>query len=470
MAVTQAPLVWDFYRESGNDPNVLTGGVAHFYDQNAQAIFVNGGLKTRYSQPINGQWETAALSYPSSQINASAYTRLNLDHPANGTLYVAATEGGNLVFMRYQYAADISDIIDSVNYTAQVDNQITQINANVLNVDKDFFTSEGSLFQPGAKITLACRLGDSEPYPIGVAYVDEISYDPKSKTVPISGRNGIGFFLRDSIFGDTPTAFTGAYPDIINWIMGLSGAPKWQVESGAGEITYSKIEPTDTLLDTLNWVNGIVYHSTTDPMMLVEFADGTIYSGNQSTIAEKMPNGYYTFDEGADVFTRKTKQSLDGGYNAIYATGKDSAGAELTPVVVPIDNYQFWRLPAKKILKLQAPEGWVATQGDLQWWAQNEANKRKYIGITEDFDSPFRPQLLVGDVAEVNRDGVGVTLGIITTVKHTMGKSGFKTSFSCDSGGNIVTTADGVRVEVTGECGYNRKQNMVDIVRKAAKI
>ena len=139
------------------------------------------------------------------------------------------------------------------------------------------------------------------------------------------------------------------------------------------------------------------------------------------------------------------------------------------PVEAPITNYAFWNLPPKKLLSLAAPEGWVATQGDLQWWAGNEAAKRKYMGITEEFDGPFRPQLLVGDVAEIdNSDGTGTTLGVITMVKHTLGKRGFTTSFTCDSGGTITVTDDGLVANVTGEYGYNRRQNMVDLIRKVS--
>lgn len=466
MATSPNPLVWDFNRQIGSDTSVLTGGVVHFYDETAQTIFLNSGIKTRLSEPLQGQWEAAELSFPSAFINETVYTRLNIDHPANGAVYGTAIEpDGALQFLRYQYAADISDIAEKVTFKQQIDSPITQMSASIMNIDKDFFTADGTLFNPGAKLTLKVALGDSEMYSVGVAFLDECPYDEAAKTVSLSGRNAIGYFLKDAMFGSSNT-FTGTYPEVIGWIMGLAGVPVWESGTGTGSIEYTTIKPNDKMLDVVDWVNDIVYYSSTDPLRLIEMPDGTVYSGKLSIIAEKMPNGYYTFDEGADVFKRKTRKNADGVYSGVYATGKTLDNVDLTPVEVGIDNYTFWNIPPKKLLNLKSPEGWVATQPDLQWWAENEATKRQYSGITEEFDTPFRPQLLVGDVAEVNRDGVGVTLGVITEVDHTMGKKGYSTSFSCDSGGKITVTEDGLAVEVSGVYGYNRKQNLADLIRK----
>ena len=83
-------LVWDFYREIGSDTNVKPGGIVHYYDETAQTLFLNGGLKTRLLAPEGGQWETALLAEPSQFINEVDYSALSIDHPANGTLYMVA--------------------------------------------------------------------------------------------------------------------------------------------------------------------------------------------------------------------------------------------------------------------------------------------------------------------------------------------------------------------------------------------
>lgn len=162
-------LVWDFYRQIGNDTNVKPGGVVHYFDETAQTLFLNEGLKTRMTEPIGGQWENSTLSEPSLFINNTDYSVLSLDHPANGTLYMAAIEGGNLKLLRYVYASDLSGITSQVTYTAQADNTVTQISSSIKNISNEFFTNSGTLFNPGAKLALGIAFGDSGVYPIGVA-------------------------------------------------------------------------------------------------------------------------------------------------------------------------------------------------------------------------------------------------------------------------------------------------------------
>ena len=114
MAATTNPLVWSFSRALTVMDGANVGGVAHYYDETAQDIFVlSGGMYTRLTTPTDGRWRENDLSTPSQSIEADAYTRLDLDHPSNGVLYGAATDGSSLTFLRYVYAMDISAIVNS---------------------------------------------------------------------------------------------------------------------------------------------------------------------------------------------------------------------------------------------------------------------------------------------------------------------------------------------------------------------
>lgn len=456
-------LVWDFYREIGSDPGVKVGGVVHYFDETAQTLFLNNGLKTRLSAPLGGSWRTAELSSPSQFITAAAYGRLTLDHPVNGTLYMAGIIGGQLQFMRYQYASDLSAITEQVTYTAQVDNQITQISASISNISNDWFDADGTLFNPGAKIALGVAYGDSETYQIGVAYMDDFEHDPKGTTVPISGRNAIGYFLKEATFGGQ-TSFAGTYPEICAALAALAGVPKFKFQAGSGVVEYT-YKPENTLLDGFNSLNEIVYYNSSNPMRLTELADGTVISGSEAYLSSYVPNTYYTFTVGREVQKRKTKKSADAAYAGVYVTGKDAAHNDLTPVELTVPGYRYWNVPAKKLKHISAPDGWVASQADLQWYAEQEVKKLQYIGIGEEFTMALRPQLLVGDVAEISENGVGITLGIITEVKHTIGKNGFFTDFSVDSGGEVTTTAGGVRTVVSGAYGFTRRPRISDYIK-----
>jgi hypothetical protein len=90
----------------------------------------------------------------------------------------------------------------------------------------------------------------------------------------------------------------------------------------------------------------------------------------------------------------------------------------------------------------------------------------QYVGMGEEFSSPIRPQLQVGDVADIFYDGdvQSTTLGIITQVTHSFGKDGFRTDFSLDSGGTTTDANDYTITKTAILNGYNRKQRVSDFI------
>ena len=466
MAATEAPLVWDFYREIGNDIDAHVGGNIHYYDEMSQTIFLNAGLKTRYAEVEDGHWADSELSSPSIFINEDPYTVLGLDHPSNGVLYGAATDGSTLTFLRYIYAMDISMLMESWSWMSQTDNAIAQFSGSVQNLGPDIFSFDATLFQPGARIILKIMIGDSHPYPIGVAWLDECNYDIASETVDISGRNTIGYFLKDQTFDDM-YAFTGVSSDIMTAILTYAGIKKINVQTGTGTKPFT-FDPSDALLDGIKEMLS-AYMTTSSEWKILELPDGTVCVGYEYWLANLLPNSYYSFDEGKDVFKRKTSKLSDSSYMAIRATGKDSDDNDLTPVTVAVNNFQYWALGSHRTKHLTAPDG--LTQADLQAWAEAQATKYQYIGIGEDFTGPFRPQLIVGDVAEVVEDEEGTSLGLITEVRQVFSKrDGFKTEFSVDSGGVATDGENYVVYSRAAEVsGFNRRQRVIDLVRFIAK-
>lgn len=466
MATTGAPLVWDFYREVGSDADAHVGGVVHYYDEASQTLFLNGGLKTRIADVDDGHWEESVLSSPSIFINENAYTVLGLDHPSNGVLYGAATDGTTLTFLRYIYAMDISMLMESWSWVSQTDNAIAQFTGAVQNLGPDIFSFDATLFQPGARITLSIMMGSSQEYRIGVAWLDECDYDISGDTVDISGRNTVGYFLKDQTFDDT-YAFTGVSSTIMTAILTYAGIKKINVQTGTGEMPFT-FDPSDALLDGIKEMLS-AYTTSTSEWKLLELPDGTVCVGYESWLANLLPNSYYSFNEGSDVFKRKTSKLSDSSYVAIRATGKDSSDADLTPVTVAVTNFQYWALGSHRTKHLTAPDG--LTQAGLQAWAEAQATKYQYIGIGEDFTGPFRPQLIVGDVAEVVEGEVGTSLGLITEVRQVFSKKeGFKTEFSVDSGG-VATDGENYIVysRAAEVSGFNRRQRVIDLVRYIAK-
>lgn len=464
MAATTAPLVWDFYRRVSG-PEAL-GGVVHYYDECSQSLYLNGGgISTRPADVPEGHWARAEQG-EQVDVTEDGFTALRLDHPATGTLYGVATSGTELVFLRYNYAIDLSAITESVTWTAQVDNAITQLSANVLNVGAELFTEDSTLFQPGARVRFQIRLGGSQPYPIGVAWLDEVQYDVAGATVPISGRNSVGFQLKDQTFDDSG-AFTGLSSEIAEAVLRLGGVSKFSVQPGTGDQAFM-FQPETTLLDGLMEMMSY-YTDDEKEWRLVELPDGTVLLGYDYWIAAQQPNSHYSFQAGRDLFLRKTKKASDAAYAHVRVTGVDADGKDLTPCTVDVNNFPYWALGAHRTKHLTAPKG--MTQERLNAWAATQAAALQYVGIGDDLVGPFRPQLLVGDVAEVAEPegAVGVALGIITEVRHTFSRTdGFRTEFSVDSGGVATDGEDYVIYSrAVAANGYNRRQRMIDLIRAA---
>jgi hypothetical protein len=319
------------------------------------------------------------------------------------------------------------------------------------------------LVNPGAKLSLGIAMGNSPVYAICVAWLDDFTHDAVGEKLSFSGRNAIGYFLKAACFGNDNT-FTGTSNEVITELFDLAGVPKYEVMLGEGSFTV-EFNPSDNLLtgfDAYNWN----FRDESDNVLLrqVELADGTVVSGDAAYIETFVKNSFYSFVLDHEVFRRKTKKSADGAYSGVYATGTDSEGNELTPVEVAVEGYQYWKIPAKKLKFITPVSGSIMDQAKLQTFAEAEATRLQYVGIGDDFTGPMRPQLLVGDVAEITNGSATTVLGIITEVRHNMGMNGFTTQFSVDIGGDYSEISGGVRSVYTRNNGYNRATRITDIV------
>lgn len=460
MAASTAPLIWDFYRTIDAGPAEL-GGVVHYYDEASQSLYLDAGLVTRLADIPEGHWEDAA---PAAQqtITETAYDALRLDHPVNGILYGAAIDDGTLAYLRYVYAKDLTEILESGSYTVQVDNQITQMTADIKNIGADIFAGDNTLFNPGGKLSLSITMGDSAPYPIGIAYLDDVTYCERDAVVPLSGRNTTGYLLAEQTFDET-TSITGYADEVVIAILTLAGITKYHIGSSTHTMTHT-FSPSMTLLAGLQQVLDFY------GWKMLELPDGAICIGYDYFLADYQTNSVYTFDGGAEVKRRKTGKSADAAYSHAYVTGKDAAGADLTPVYLAVDHFDFWGIGAHKTMHITAPAGF--TQSELADYAARVAEELQYVGIGEEFDSQVRPYLLIGDVAAVYYAGdeEATSLGLITSIRHDFGKNGYATTFSVDSGGVYTEGEDYVIVSRSAILtGFNRRQRIVDLVQVVAK-
>lgn len=459
MATTPHPLVWSFYRQVEGAEGL--GGVVHYYDESSQSFWLSSGIKTNLSNVKEGHWKTSTVE-STIEIETPDYSLLELEHAYNGVLFGAAFDGENIVYLRYLYAMDCSDIISSGSVGYSNNNPIVQLKVNLMNSNDVFFRDEATVFQPGGKVTFKVSTGEDIPYDMCVAFLDSTDYGIGAQTIPISGRNNIGFKLMESTFDDV-TSITGEQHKVVEKIFEIAGITDYAIESGTDERTH-EFRHNQTLMSGVEQLMEF-YHG----WKMVELPSGKVVVGYNSFIKNYMPNGYYVFDVGS-TFKRKTKRSSDGAYTKVMVTGKDINDNELNPVILPVNNYAMWRLPQNKTYHKEAPAG--LTQEELQDYAQNLADLLQFVGVGEDFTCSLQPQLMIGDVAAINNgDGTTTTLGIVTSVKHNFGKSGFTTEFSTDSGGILMETrsSNGDVITITKPLnGYTRKQTLKDIIQVAS--
>lgn len=459
MAASTRPLVWKFYRKVEGAEGL--GGVAHYWDEDSQSLWLSSGIKTNVASVPEGHWETAEAG-ETINIGSPAYTSLELDHAYNGVLFGVATLGNALVYLRYVYAADCSYLISSGNLSLSNNNSVVQLKVNLMNIKEAMFTNEATVFQPGARVLFKILAGDEIPMEMCTAYLDSVDFDSRSSTVPISGRNNIGFKLMQSTF-DEVVEVTALPHDMARDICSRANIPKLVIQTTDEEREFS-FRADQTLMSGLEQICNLY-----PGWKIMELPSGTVVMGYRTFVDGYQGNGYYVFEKDS-VFKRKTKRSCDAAYTKVRITGKDAEGNDLDPAVVPVNNYKQWSLPPNKTYHDSVPDGF--TQEELQAYAELVAESLQYVGIGEDFTGSFQPQLCIGDIAAVdNGDGTSTALGIITSIKHSFGKSGYTTDFSTDSGGILMeplAAENGVITMTRPLNGYNRKQNLKDLIQVAS--
>lgn len=473
MAETPAPLIWDFWRDAGSTDGL--GGVVDYYDCSAQDILLDSGISQSETFLENGHWEETEWQEPVI-IDETGYSLLEIEHPAKGTWYGVAVLPGTIAspfnkfyFLRYQYIMDLGDIVESGSWTAQVDNPICQLNFELENIDEGITSDESSLFQIGAAVELYFCLGNSSEYPIGIAYIDSIDHDILGETVSVSGRNKTGFILNDETF-DQDVSTTGLGSDLAEWIFQYFGIQDYEIEETdplPEQVIFDwKANTTGlTALKDLEQLYSSVY-----PVGIMwsfeELPNGKMVMGRDEFRYRYLPRTYYTFEGNREVFSRKIGKSIDIAYSHVYAVGKDANGDDLDPVTAEVQHRETWNVGPHRTYF--APEIENITQHQLLSYASQYAAMLRDVGVKETFLSPLRPNLLVGDTANIYYDEDSShheDIGVITEVKHSFGKKGFTTEFTLESGGFRSYVAPWVIARTLTTNGDTRRKRLLDFFK-----
>lgn len=462
---------WDFYREA-TSPDAQ---VIHYYDNEAQEIYpAVTGLHTKTASIEEGHWKEAQYSNL-IKINNGVYTQFRTDHPSNGVLYMSAIENGTLEFLRYQYMVDISYILDSWDQQYRENTPISDFGVTIKNIGIGAFMGDTSVFLPGAKIDFSVMIGRDE-LQMGVYWLDDVDFDQHSETVSISSRNYSGQWLNDQTMDNMLVSpLKGPANSIVRILLEHAGITDYIIQPTLTTEISLEHKPEDTILQALSGVSDLLSNEVTgEGAQLLEHTSGRFLFGKRNWLDQYMANNAYEFDEGVSVFSRNTNKCLDGAYTQLRITGEIQGTDPVKhhpPVVVPVNNFRSWYLKPRKTKHIKAPV--PMTTAEFAEFVKVQTIAYQYVGISEDFTGPYRPQLYIGDVAKITHDE-GITkinLGVINQLSHTFSVGdGFKTDFCVDSGGVSTDGENYIVYTSTGKNdGKNRKMSIIDVMRIMSK-
>jgi len=419
----------------GNYPDFL-----QFPKTEAQQFYIkNGELYGKPSAKIpNGDFENAIWLEENNISPDSNISLLELKtlqgFGAVGSYLIKDTVDKQVMII-YEFEQDMSNYLNSGSIRFGIDTPIASMNLSLENpVDEETeidgpvaINEKTSLLSPGAKVRYSFTAGDDlEEVELGSYYIDRSQYNITAETVSVDGRNLIGKALKDQTLNGNSIIKYQSISDTLKQL--LEGAnleiDQYEVESESENRSFS-YKPNKEVLSAINEILNLMID-----WKIEETVDGEIIIGSPS-YGLFPARTIYTFNRNKDIFSRNIIRDDQGAYRKVCVHTSDWSITEYKNITV----YSGWNLQSNKTLFVSVAEGTSLT--NAQAIATEVASRLENVGKIESFTGPFRPQLLVGDGANIVNDDGGTSLGLITEINHNIGKSGFYTSFTVDSGGML---------------------------------
>lgn len=334
----------------------------------------------------------------------------------------------------YEFAIEMDRYLESGSITHSIDTPITTFSLNLenpLNENPEYegnvaISEESSLMSPGSKVQFELIMGDSEPYQMGTFYVDRSNFSLLNETISVDGRNIIGKALNDQSFDEYNN-----FPYKLIYELFKDILFRANINTDEMLVENTNVYAGYQFDVNMSYLEGIMeILKALDSWKIKELVDGTIVIGSEN-YAGFTQNSSYIFYRDKDIFTRSIVRDDQEAYRRVCVHNQDFSIKIYKDVV----TYSGWNLKANKTLYVNVPEG--TSLGDSQNYAEQIANNLQYVGKIESFSGPLRPQLILGDEAVIIGTKGSVNLGLITEITHRVGKGGFYTDFTVDSGGKL---------------------------------
>lgn len=347
---------------------------------------------------------------------------------------------------------DPTQFIDTLTMTETNGSPVVQLSGTLVNASPKMLR----LFHPSARFALRFGMGNSAKEYLGVFYVDEVTYNAAAATMSFSARNSIGFLLMGGNYGTKITA-TGGLRDGIETLVDFANIENYTIDPALTNTSTSITFGGASLYDNITKDILSKYSVDGEPLIAIwERPNGEVLIGGNKWMKTNFnPAEVVTLNKG-HIFMRSIKMGCDTNIAAVALVSSDASYTYKKEV--PNNG---WKVPRK----IFSSTGYSASsQADLDAIGDGIVAEYQNYGITTSWNAPFNPRLTVGDIVDFTDNGETERAGLVTSVTHTMGRKGFSTAFTTDSGGVI----DNEVTRTRSEYGYTSKQTIVDLVRKVA--
>ncbi len=326
-------------------------------------------------------------------------------------------------FVMYMLPTDVSHTLLNGNLSCSKGSVISQLSVSLQNAGGELIGSRRCVIAPNTILEFYFSLGSSGELSMGRFYIDRTSVGYPEQSISVTARNAIGKLLKEQTFDDN-TAFTAStLKDNLTAVLTLAGVENFFVadQQKPWKLTF---EPQVAILDGIQNVIQLL-----PGWQISENTDGTVGIGPVTDGRFEQPSTYI-FERDKSCWSYDIEYDDEQTVSKLCITCKEPANT----VFRQLPPHKWWVSPPNKTMYITVPDG--TSLADMNAYADELTESVAVSGRIESFVGIFTPHMLIGDVVElVEPDGKRSMIGTVTSVKHNLGRSGFYTEFSVDSGG-----------------------------------
>ena len=426
---------------SGHSPQCI-----HDNDNNLRVIYLttSGIVRSLDAVPELGLYDNLEFTKKNKVSPDEGVSFPSLKRVAHYGAYGFWSAEGDHRFVIYMMPTDVSNALVDGQIQFSSGNEVSTMSCTLLNIGGALLNRNKAVVTPGTKIEMTFALGSDE-IALGVFYIDTAKVSYPEEKVSVSARNAIGKLLKEQTFDDDRTYKDGSVQTSIQKILKMAEVEDYFV----GETTKTwgvKFNRDVTILDGLQKMVSML-----SGWKLEETTAGVVGIASSKDTRFDQPSTY-TFDRDKTCFSYQVEydDSDAAAHVTVYTEGDKEEEIEAISVTKDVPDSKWWIQPSHRTLYVKATEG--ADLEEVTEMAEKLATALSISGRLETFAGLFTPQLIIGDEVHIyDENGDEDTVGTVTDITHSFGRSGFLTSFTVDSGGR------------------KKKARLKDLISKASK-